>query len=171
MWLLARKEVRLQQITLYAAGFSGLVWAVAVGLRGLDPFGPEQREPTQPQIHTSHTCGAGRHICSISVSGDVNPCSFLGPGFNAGNIRTTPFPVLWHTAQQFERMRRAAGPDGFQGGCRARAQVLAGSVEAPDPWYEEFCGHEAGVALAPGANVEVTVRGRARALALPLVSE
>jgi radical SAM protein with 4Fe4S-binding SPASM domain len=141
-------------------------------LHGLDPFSPTTQSSSEPEIHTSHTCGAGQHLCSISVQGDVNPCSFLGPGFNAGNIRTTPFPVIWHSAQEFERMRRDAGPDGFQGGCRARAQVFAGSVDAPDPWYEEFCQHESGVALAPGANVEVAARPRAAnsLLSLPLVS-
>jgi MoaA/NifB/PqqE/SkfB family radical SAM enzyme len=56
-------------------------------LSGLDPFSPETRAATQPRIHTSPTCGAGRHVCSISVQGDVNPCSFLGPAFNSGNIR------------------------------------------------------------------------------------
>jgi radical SAM protein with 4Fe4S-binding SPASM domain len=126
-------------------------------LRGLDPFGPESRAASQPQIHTSHTCGAGRHVCSISVQGDVNPCSFLGPAFNGGNIRAAPFADIWRRSQQFERMRRDV-PGGFAGGCRARSLTSAGSVDAPDPWFEEYRG---GAPLHPGANVE--------RLALPLL--
>src|SRR5262245_40046998 len=83
-------------------------------LRELDPFGPEQRAATQPQIHTTHTCGAGNHVCSISVQGDVNPCSFLGPAFNGGNVREEPFEVIWRHSQQFRRMRGVTGE--FRGG-------------------------------------------------------
>jgi radical SAM protein with 4Fe4S-binding SPASM domain len=132
-------------------------------LRGLDPFSPELREPTQPAIHTSHTCGAGQHVCSISVQGDVNPCSFLGPAFNAGNIRLTPIAAIWHETQQFQRMRRPTA-EGFRGGCRARAQTFAGSVDAPDPWFEEF-QQQKGAGLPPGANVAI----ERRTLSLPLL--
>jgi radical SAM protein with 4Fe4S-binding SPASM domain len=118
-------------------------------LHGLDPFSPETRAATGPHVHTSHTCGAGNHVCSVSVQGDVNPCSFLGPGFNSGNVRATPFADIWRTGQQFRRMREQA--DDFRGGCRARSQVLAGSVDAADPWFEE---HVQG-APHPGRNVEV----------------
>ena len=128
-------------------------------LRGLDPFSPESRAPTQPVIHTSHTCGAGQHVCSINVQGDVNPCSFLGSGFNGGNIRQTRFPVLWRTSQQFERMRKESA---FKGGCRARALTLTGSVDAPDPWFEQY---EHGGTLHPAANVE----SACGVLSLPLV--
>ncbi|HEY7153816.1 MAG TPA: radical SAM protein [Gemmataceae bacterium] len=133
-------------------------------VRELDPFGPESRAATQPVIHTSRTCGAGQHVCSISVQGDVNPCSFLGPAFNSGNIRHTPFPILWRTGQQFQRLRRPT-PDGFEGGCRARAQVFAGSVDAADPWLTEF-QRSAGALPHPAANVEVAYQP----LSLPLVS-
>jgi MoaA/NifB/PqqE/SkfB family radical SAM enzyme len=150
-------------------------------LRGLDPFSPQTRAETQAQVHTSHTCGAGNHVCSVSVQGDVNPCSFLGPSFNSGSIRETPFSVIWRTGQQFRRMR---GPSGdFQGGCRARAQAFAGSVDAADPWLDE---HRNGGArsLHPGANVEMSADGwregpaagtfpaaqRRQTLSLPLLS-
>jgi radical SAM protein with 4Fe4S-binding SPASM domain len=134
-------------------------------LRALDPFGPETRAPTRPEVHTSHTCGAGQHVCSVSVQGDVNPCSFLGPGFNTGNVRETPFPVIWRTGQHMRRMRRPAVEGGFEGGCRARALTYAGSVDAPDPWYEEHRGGPAaGCGLHPGANVELS-----RPLSLPLL--
>jgi radical SAM protein with 4Fe4S-binding SPASM domain len=132
-------------------------------LRALDPFGPETRAPTQPHIHTSHTCGAGQHVCSISVQGDVNPCSFLGPSFETGNIRETPFAVIWRAGRQMQRLRRqSATGEGFQGGCRARAQAFAGSAEAPDPWMEEHERESLNpcepVALHPAANVELSAR-------------
>jgi radical SAM protein with 4Fe4S-binding SPASM domain len=124
-------------------------------LRGLDAFGPESRAATQAAVHTSPTCGAGQHVCSVSVQGDVNPCSFLGPQFNGGNIRQTPFEILWRTSQSFRRMRASEG--GFAGGCRARSLRLAGSADAPDPWFEE---HRRGAGAHPGANVEVAPRFR-----------
>ncbi len=130
---------------------------------GLDPFGPELREPSRAQVHTTHVCGAGTHVCSISVQGDVNPCSFLGPGFNGGNVRETPFPALWRESQQFRRMRRPA-EGGFRGGCRARAQAYAGSADAPDPWFEEH-GRRPADSVHPGDNVEIAA-GRA----LPVLS-
>jgi radical SAM protein with 4Fe4S-binding SPASM domain len=133
-------------------------------LRGLDPFGPESRSPTQPRIHTSPTCGAGQHVCSISVQGDVNPCSFLGSAFNSGNIRHTPFSVLWRTGHQFQRMRRPP-TEGFEGGCRARSQTFAGSVDAADPWLTES-RQSAGAQPHPGDNLELVYRP----LSLPLIS-
>ncbi len=134
--------------------------APGTDLRGLDPFSPELRSPTEADVHTSHTCGAGQHVCSISVQGDVNPCSFLGPAFNGGNVRETPFAEIWRQSQVFERMRRESN---FRGGCRARSLTFAGSVDAPDPWYEQ---HRRGTGLHPGANVDATCG----VLALPLVS-
>ncbi|HEY7310908.1 MAG TPA: radical SAM protein [Gemmataceae bacterium] len=150
----------------YTAALRDLVEMDAPGadLRELDPFSPESRAATQPHIHTSPTCGAGQHVCSISVQGDVNPCSFLGPAFNSGNIRQTPFPVLWRSGREFQRMRRPT-PGGFEGGCRARAQTFAGSVDAADPWLTES-RRSAGAQPHPAANVELV----GRTLSLPLVS-
>jgi radical SAM protein with 4Fe4S-binding SPASM domain len=137
-------------------------------LRSLDAFGPESRDATQPRIHTSHTCGAGQHVCSVSVQGDVNPCSFLGPGFNAGNIRNTPFAQIWGTSQQFQLMRRPT-ENGFQGGCRARALAFAGGADAPDPWFDEYLLKQS--MPHPGANVEACPRPPASFLqTLPVVS-
>jgi radical SAM protein with 4Fe4S-binding SPASM domain len=128
-------------------------------LRGLDPFSPTTRADSQAQIHTSHTCGAGQHVCSISVQGEVSPCSFLGPAFQTGNIRHTPFPVIWRTGQAMRRMRQ---PSAFQGGCRARSLAFVGSAEAPDPWMDEFLQSSSadpgGATWHPGANVEATGR-------------
>ncbi len=130
-------------------------------LHGLDVFSPRTRAATEPRIHRSQTCGAGQHVCSVSVQGDVNPCSFLGSAFNAGNVRETPFPEIWRRSEMMRRMRRELPADGFQGGCRARALVFAGSADAADPWYNE---HQAdGGCHHPGDNVEVAGR-----VALPM---
>ena len=107
-------------------------------LRSLDPFGPHSRLETQSVVHENYGCGAGNLVCSISVSGDVNPCSFLGPEFAAANIRRQPFDEIWHNSERFREIRGLPG-DGqgtstFGGGCRARSLALAGSVNAPDPW-------------------------------------
>jgi MoaA/NifB/PqqE/SkfB family radical SAM enzyme len=136
--------------------------APGADVHALDPFGPESRAPTQPEVHTSHTCGAGQHVCSVSVQGDVNPCSFLGPGFNSGNVRTTPFPVLWRHGHAFRRLRAPVPDGGFAGGCRARALVFNGSVDNPDPWFEEFDGRAGAGCFHPAANVEAR-------LALPVL--
>jgi MoaA/NifB/PqqE/SkfB family radical SAM enzyme len=108
-------------------------------LRGIDPFGPAAREGSQSVIHNDHGCGAGNLVCSISLSGDVNPCSFLGPSYAAANLRDAPFEEIWHRSQGFRAIRSLPGgtPDTFSGGCRARALVLKGSINAPDPWTTE----------------------------------
>jgi MoaA/NifB/PqqE/SkfB family radical SAM enzyme len=132
-------------------------------LRALDAFGPQTRAATQPVIHTSHGCGAGRHVCSVSVQGDVSPCSFLGPAFQTGNIRERPFEAIWRHGERMRLLRQPSPEGGFRGGCRARAQTFAGSADAADPWLTE---HEAGGLPHPGANVEVAAR---RPWPLPLL--
>jgi radical SAM protein with 4Fe4S-binding SPASM domain len=135
-------------------------------LRGLDPFSPSTRAQGGAQVHTTHTCGAGQHVCSISVQGDVSPCSFLGPAFQTGNIRQTPFPVIWRTGQAMRRMRQESA---FQGGCRARSLAFAGSVDAPDPWMGEFL--QGSVRTNPGDrpwHPGVNVEASGRRVPLPL---
>jgi radical SAM protein with 4Fe4S-binding SPASM domain len=109
-------------------------------LRPLDPFNPHLREERQSIIHQNYGCGAGNLVCSVSVSGQVNPCSFLGSGFDGGNIRERPLAEIWHESEVFRSMRELEpeAEDGsrFAGGCRARALVLNGSIHAPDPWLE-----------------------------------
>lgn len=105
----------------------------------IDPFSPHSRDEAQSQIYDNSGCGAGNTVCSISVGGNVNPCSFLGSGFDAGNIRDTSFEEIWHRSQGFTAIRNLPGgsEDTFSGGCRARALVFNGSANAPDPWIAE----------------------------------
>jgi MoaA/NifB/PqqE/SkfB family radical SAM enzyme len=113
-------------------------------LCALDPFSPQARAEAQAVTHSNYGCGAGNQVCSISISGDVNPCSFLGPAFVSANIRKRPFPEIWHEGHVFQRMRASVGSDhcrdggeAFCGGCRARALVFNGSEDAPDPWITD----------------------------------
>ena len=104
-------------------------------LCSIDPFSPHTRQEAQASIYENYGCGAGNLVCSVSLSGDVNPCSFLGPEFAAANIRNTSFEDIWHNSQGFRNIRGLSAGDGeFNGGCRARALVLNGSINAPDPW-------------------------------------
>jgi len=110
----------------------------------IDPFSPQTRQEKQSTIYDNSGCGAGNSVCSISISGDVNPCSFLGNDFVAANIRERSFEEIWHNSRQFRDMRAngsltsscsdCEGSEGFNGGCRARALVFNGSAYAADPW-------------------------------------
>jgi len=124
-------------------------------LVGLDPFGPRARAATRPVLHRNIGCGAGNLVASISVGGDVSPCSFLGGGFVAANVRETPFDVIWREHPVFRDIRGLPGDErgtrAFGGGCRARSLVLAGDANAPDPW---LAASARGAGLHPLAVVE-----------------
>ena len=75
------------------------------------------------------------------LSGDVNPCSFLGPEYAAGSLRHRSLAEIWRNSPGFCRIRAlpTAEPGSgavFSGGCRARALVLNVSINAPDPWVD-----------------------------------
>jgi radical SAM protein with 4Fe4S-binding SPASM domain len=105
----------------------------------IDPFSPKTRQESQPNVYHNFGCGAGNLVCSISVSGDMNPCSFLGNSFVAGNVRENSFSHIWHNSQGFQNIRNLPGGNEqtFSGGCRARSLVFNGSINAPDPWIVE----------------------------------
>lgn len=116
----------------------------ATSARAIDPFSPKSRDEARAVVHDNWGCGAGNTVCSISVGGDVNPCSFLGPRFVGGNVRRAPFEQIWHESERFRAIRGlpgdGAGTASFGGGCRARSLVMAGDENAPDPWLAR---HEA----------------------------
>lgn len=111
-------------------------------LHGIDPFSPQHRDELLADVTGNSGCGAANHVASISVQGDVNPCSFLGAEWDSGNIRQRSFREIWNEGQKFRAMRAMSGPgcgsDAFSGGCRVRAQVYNGDVDAPDPWQTQF---------------------------------
>jgi radical SAM protein with 4Fe4S-binding SPASM domain len=111
-------------------------------LFALDPFSPSAREELRGVVTHGAGCGAANTVASISVQGDVNPCSFLGKAFESGNVRTRPFEEIWREGHAFRRMRGGAEGDRFTGGCRARAQFYAGSAYEEDPWQVRSRGEQ-----------------------------
>lgn len=105
--------------------------------RAIDPFSPKSRKDAQSVITDNWGCGAANTVCSISVGGDVSPCSFLGAEYASGNVRRQSIEEIWREGHRFRALRGLDGDGGrasFGGGCRARSLVLAGDVNAPDPW-------------------------------------
>lgn len=107
------------------------------------PWGPETRMDSHSIIYENFGCGAGNTVCSVSTSGNVSPCSFLGLNFVAGNLRETSLDNIWHSSQIFTKIRSLEGNDkclncqifnSCSGGCRARALEINGSINAADPW-------------------------------------
>ncbi len=124
-------------------------------LAGIDPFSPQHRHPGLGRVHAGGGCGAGNTVCSVSAHGDVNPCSFLGPEHEAGNIRQRPFSRIWHDSAGFQAIRALPGAESgcFSGGCRARSLALRGSINAPDPWQEAWAARQE--RIAPSTNLEI----------------
>lgn len=120
-------------------------------IHAMDPFSPQSRRETRARTYDGPGCGAGNLVCSISLGGRVNPCSFLGPDYDAGNLRESGFEELWHASQRFREVRSTPGEE-FRGGCRARARHFGGSIHAADPWHAE---HLAVGLPHPGRNREV----------------
>ena len=131
---------------------SGMRERSSFDLCNIDPFSPMAREETQSVVYQNYGCGAGNLVCSVSVSGDVNPCSFLGSAFVADNVRDKSLPEIWRNSQVFRAIRSLSveeplsltGRDArFAGGCRARALAFNGSIDAPDPWITAQVKQEA----------------------------
>ena len=142
-------------------------------IHAIDRFSPQARDATRSKIVLNQGCGAANLIASVSVQGEVNPCSFLGAGFNAASIRDRSFIEIWNESSRFVEMRRwstasvcegdASTADEFAGGCRARALVMAGDANARDPWHSQWAAQQSGDAsqggccssLHPLVNIEV----------------
>ena len=139
----------------YTNALARLSGVRAGDLRAIDPFSPQARAETQAKSHANLGCGAGNLVASVSASGRVSPCSFLGPAFEAASLRERSFAEIWNESPAFERMRRSTGA--FAGGCRARALAEHGDVDAPDPWHDEWLAL-AGERLPPLTNVHATRR-------------
>ena len=131
--------------------YSGALERLTGDLHESDPFSPRLRGGRQSHVTLNAGCGAGSLVCSISVDGEVSPCSFLGPAHAAGSLRREPFEVIWNRSHVFTRLRAAEG-EAFCGGCRARALADTGSVHGRDPWFDDHVGRGR---VHPQSNVEV----------------
>ena len=129
----------------YSAALAEIAAATGIqdgfDLHHIDPFSPAFRAEDSAVTHVNLGCGAGNLVASVSLGGDVNPCSFLGPGHVAGSLRNRTLGEIWHRSAGFTGIRTLPGgnPAGgahFAGGCRARSLILAGSINAPDPWLD-----------------------------------
>jgi radical SAM protein with 4Fe4S-binding SPASM domain len=109
------------------------------------PWSPQSRGRSQSVLSVNFGCGAANSVCSVSASGAVSPCSFLGPEAVAGNLREASLQRIWHTSEVFRRIRDLPGDsrcvrcsdfDLCGGGCRARALALVPQAtwNSPDPW-------------------------------------
>lgn len=85
-------------------------------------------------------CLGGTGFAFISHVGQVQPCGYLT--INCGNIRVTPFPVIWQTAKPFLQLRSQMEYKGkcgicefhkVCGGCRARAWSMTGDYLEEEP--------------------------------------
>ena len=103
----------------------------------LDGFSPEAKASSTAGFSDMVGCGAGKSVCSISLSGDVSPCSFLGDQQVVGNVRGQDFAGLWNTYPGFRKFRQTKESQ-FRGGCRLRALKMNGSIDMPDPWFDQW---------------------------------
>lgn len=96
-------------------------------------------------VRFSKGCLAGTSYCVILPNGDVHPCPYLP--LKAGNVRQTPFDVIWRDSALLKDFRHqplkgGCGCCGFGdicGGCRARAYYYSdGDYLAEEPWCN--CG-------------------------------
>jgi radical SAM protein with 4Fe4S-binding SPASM domain len=107
------------------------------------PWGPQTRIDSRSIVYNNFGCGAGNLVCSVSVSGEVSPCSYLPSSYIAGNIKQEPLEHIWSNSPVFKHIRSLKSNKFCEkcksyricrGGCRARAVAISHSINAPDPW-------------------------------------
>lgn len=121
--------------------------------RAMDSFSPQARAQVAGRVVRGDGCGAANTVCSVSVDGRVNPCSFLGERFESASIRERSFREIWDEGWSFVKLRSMES-EGFRGGCRARALASSGSVHARDPWEREW---RASRLESPSRTLEVRI--------------
>jgi len=95
--------------------------------------------------HFVRGCLAGISYCCILPNGDISPCPYLP--LIIGNIKETPFSVLWKESPILSKLRSSAYKGKCRGceyreicgGCRARAYYYSKEKDymAADPWCGE----------------------------------
>jgi heme b synthase len=85
-------------------------------------------------------CLGGTSFCFISHDGVVQPCGYLE--LACGDLKASPFDVIWRESEVFKNLRDFRGYKGkcgrceyvrFCGGCRARAYEKTGDYLAEEP--------------------------------------
>ena len=85
-------------------------------------------------------CLAGQSVCFVSHTGEVFPCGYLP--VSSGNVKDTPFPVIWKESSVFADLRNSDNLEGKCGlceyknvcmGCRARAYSYTNNYLAEEP--------------------------------------
>ncbi|RCK80853.1 MAG: Radical SAM domain heme biosynthesis protein [Candidatus Ozemobacter sibiricus] len=85
-------------------------------------------------------CMAGDGFAFVSSRGEVKPCGYFD--LSVGNVRQTPFDVIYREAPVFrdlrqpDRLEGACGACAYRkvcGGCRARALAVSGRYLGDDP--------------------------------------
>jgi radical SAM protein with 4Fe4S-binding SPASM domain len=98
-----------------------------------------QRAPASPILHYRTRCPCGVQYCRVTPDGKLTACPYLPEP--AGDLRTTPFGVIWRGAPLFRALRTGTlggrcGRCEYRqvcGGCRARAFGASGDYLAEDP--------------------------------------
>jgi MoaA/NifB/PqqE/SkfB family radical SAM enzyme len=89
----------------YSDALSSIASLPSSVVGAIDPFGPTARVETQAKTFSPAGCGAANLIASISATGEVNPCSFLGTAYDAGSLRARSFREIWDDSFMFRTMR------------------------------------------------------------------
>ena len=105
---------------------------------------PERLSEVEQLLRMHGGCSAGRKIACIDARGDVHPCQFW-THVTLGNVKETPLSAIWQEKDNdfLNRLRdmqaHLQGKCGecamadVCGGCRIRAEVVAGDVWGEDP--------------------------------------
>lgn len=88
----------------------------------------------------NRACAAGRTTMSVSVEGDVRPCSHAHQ--NYGNILVDDFETIWERMREWRidsyvptRCKEACAEFKFcNGGCRINALNFSGNLDGKDQW-------------------------------------
>lgn len=112
-------------------------------LQYCERYFPERVPEVKELLRRHGGCSAGGKMANVDPQGNVHACQFWGHQ-HLGNIREQPFSAIWRQSNQLIRQLRdkaniVTGRCGqcrykdLCGGCRIRAEAVAGSIWAADP--------------------------------------
>lgn len=106
----------------------------------------------EPLLLSNSDCGAGTRVMFVEADGTINPCSFLGKDFHAGNFYRDTLSNVWTTSEAFKQMRNVPlnsdckschRKSTCHSECPAIRLHVGGSLDAQDPsclkpYFNEF---------------------------------